>query len=76
MFSDLSVKNLNGSPKFRGVTACCVNENPYGDNPFSVQVNFGIIKLLHHLDHSKQPKIIIILGMSWQKASAGCDQHH
>jgi hypothetical protein len=36
--SDLSSLNLTGSPKFKGVTACCVNENPQSDDPFSVQV--------------------------------------
>ena len=36
--SDLSTLTLSGSPKFKGVTACCVNENPNTDDPFSVQV--------------------------------------
>jgi hypothetical protein len=36
--SDLSPLSLSGSPKFKGVTACCVNENPNTDDPFSVQV--------------------------------------
>ena len=37
--SDLSSLNLTSSPKFKGVNACCVNENPHSDDPFSVQVN-------------------------------------
>lgn len=39
--SDLSPLTLSGSPKFKGVTACCVNENPNTDDPFSVQVCLG-----------------------------------
>ena len=38
--SDLSLLNLSGSSKFKGVIACCVNENPNMDDPFSVQVRF------------------------------------
>jgi PII-like signaling protein len=30
--------SLTGATKFKGVTACCVNENPHNDDPFSVQV--------------------------------------
>lgn len=35
---DLSVLALSGSSKLKGVTTCCVNENPYHEDPFTVQV--------------------------------------
>lgn len=44
--SDLSVLPLSGSPKFRGVHACCVNENPNSDDPFSLQMCLGKKKQL------------------------------
>ncbi len=38
--SDLFTLTLAGASKLRGVTACCVNENPTTDDPFAVQVRF------------------------------------
>ena len=35
---DLAVLPLAGSSKLKGVSACCVNENPRDEDPFSVQV--------------------------------------
>ena len=36
--SELAVIPMAGSSKLKGVNACAVNENPSGDDPFSVQV--------------------------------------
>lgn len=36
--TDLSLMTLSGSSKLKAVNACCINENPYSDDPFSVQV--------------------------------------
>ena len=37
---DLSSLPLSGSHKMRGIQACCINENPFIDDPFAVQVSF------------------------------------
>ena len=36
--SDLTVLNMAGSNKLRGLSCVCVNTNPFSDNPFSVEV--------------------------------------
>ena len=36
--SDLTVLNMAGSNKLRGLSCVCVNTNPVSDNPFSVEV--------------------------------------
>ena len=43
---DLAVLPLAGSSKLKGVSACCVNENPHDEDPFSVQVCLGKKKTL------------------------------
>ena len=37
--TDLAVLPLAGASKLKGVSACCVNENPLNEDPFSVQVH-------------------------------------
>jgi len=36
--ADLTVLNMAGSGKLKGVTVCCINHNPITENPFSIQI--------------------------------------
>ena len=53
---DLSALPLNS--KMRGVTACCVNENPLSGDPFSVQVCLAKKKQLAVVSISEQKMVV------------------
>ena len=56
--SDLSVIPLSGSSKLKHVQACCVNENPTSDNPFSIQVILAYFYLLDRQGLDEQRSFI------------------
>ena len=55
---DLAVLPLAGSSKLKGVSACCVNENPHDEDPFSVQVCLGKKKTLAVIKISEEKLVV------------------
>ena len=56
--ADLSPLPLAGSSKMKGVTACCTNENPSNDDPFSVQVCLAKKKQVAVISISEQRLVV------------------
>ena len=55
---DLAILPLAGSSKLKGVSACCVNENPRDEDPFSVQVCLGKKKTLVVIKISEEKLVV------------------
>jgi hypothetical protein len=39
---DLAILPLSNSSRLKGIGACCLNENPYVEDPFSIQVTIKV----------------------------------
>ena len=71
------LSSLAGASKLKGVVACCMNENPITDDPFSVQLCLAKRKQLAVISISEsQIKVDRIRDMSEPVRAVGMDGHH
>ena len=73
----MPLSSLAGASKLKGVGACCVNENPLTDDPFSVQLCLAKRKQLAVISISEaQIKVDRIRELSEPVKAVGMDGHH
>ena len=71
------LSSFAGASKLKGVGACCVNENPINDDPFSVQLCLAKRKQLAVISISEtQIKVDKIKDMSEPVKAVGMDGNH